>query len=176
LKWGIYFPFYNFDYTDHLGKDKKEISCIDGGIYLNNPVLSAIAEVREFKGDPLYNKPFLEDSEIFVLSLGTGKHNKNFNNSKTQNWGLWQWKKLLLNSMMSGSSYINDYLAERLIKLNPFVNNYFRANVFIDEPHNKLDTNRKESFEHFEDEVNSQLFNNSSFMKSLDDFIIDSKM
>ncbi len=52
---------------------------IDGGVFLNSPVVSSYAEaLRRFPGD-----------DIHVLSLGTGELTRPISYQQAQSWGLW---------------------------------------------------------------------------------------
>jgi len=167
-----YLPSYSFNYTDSDGSIQKKLECIDGGVYINNPSLAALTEIKMFKEDVLYNKPLLKDDDIHILSIGTGEYYNDYTNSKTNNWGIHQWALPLLDTMMSGVSRIVDYQTERLIKPNIFTENYLRANITIEEKtHKDMTTNKIESFQYFEKEVKKQLLNNNAFLTKLDQFL-----
>ncbi|MDD5150639.1 MAG: patatin-like phospholipase family protein, partial [Flavobacterium sp.] len=59
-----YFNPYSSEYIDLNGNDKKFHNKVDGGVFCNNPTLTAIIEVQK-----AFNKK-LED--LCVLSIGTG--------------------------------------------------------------------------------------------------------
>ena len=72
---------------------------IDGGIFLNSPVVSAYAEaIKRFPGD-----------EIHVLSLGTGELTRPISFEQAQAWGALGWVLPLIDCMFDGMAKAADY-------------------------------------------------------------------
>ena len=72
---------------------------IDGGVFLNSPVVSAYAEaLRRFPGD-----------EIQVLSLGTGELTRPISFEQAQSWGAVGWVLPLIDCMFDGMAKAADY-------------------------------------------------------------------
>lgn len=72
---------------------------IDGGVFLNSPVVSAYAEaLRRFPGD-----------EIHVLSLGTGELTRPISFEQAQSWGAVGWVLPLIDCMFDGMAKAADY-------------------------------------------------------------------
>ena len=72
---------------------------IDGGVFLNSPVVSAYAEaLRRFPGD-----------EIHVLSLGTGELTRSISFEQAQSWGTVGWVLPLIDCMFDGMAKAADY-------------------------------------------------------------------
>lgn len=117
-----YFSPYSGDYVDLNGLPKTFHSKVDGGVFCNNPTLTAIVEVQK-----AFNKNL---SDLSVLSIGTGHQkfcdtgilNKNgllsnalkktriiSKENKRNNWGIIYWmlsggKKRLIELFMQGQS------------------------------------------------------------------------
>lgn len=77
-----------------------EYSLIDGGVYLNNPAISAYIEAR---------KMFPEADDVLVVSLGTGSNTRPYRWDQVKDWSLVEWVRPVLNIMMDGQSDATDY-------------------------------------------------------------------
>lgn len=102
----------------------KERTLIDGGIFMNNPAMSAYTEAIRI---------FDNDVEFFILSLGTGHLNRSIEYSKAKNWGKLEWILPLLDCMFDGASDAVDYQMKMLLG-----NNYIRLQT------SELDGNTQE--------------------------------
>ncbi len=83
--------------------NNKENRCfIDGGVFANNPALSAYAEFR-------YHNSDLHAKDTMMLSLGTGRKTTNLDCEVTANWGAAEWlyqgSYLTSNAVASASDY-----------------------------------------------------------------------
>lgn len=100
-----FFNPYSGYYEDLNGLQKPFHNKVDGGVFCNNPTLTAIVEAQKS-----FNKDL---SELSVLSIGTG-HQKFCdagieNNKRRENWGIKYWmlsggKKRLIELFMQGQS------------------------------------------------------------------------
>ncbi len=75
---------------------------IDGGVFVNNPALSAYSEIRNSEQNPIAK-------DMFIVSIGTGDVNDAYKYHKAKNWGAVGWIKPIIDIMMSGASEITDY-------------------------------------------------------------------
>ena len=80
---------------------------IDGGVFANNPTLSAYAEARKFPG-----KPTAKD--MVILSIGTGNIKKPYYYKEAKDWGLIQWIKPLIDIIMSAVPETVDYQLRKI--------------------------------------------------------------
>ena len=75
---------------------------VDGGVFANNPALSAYAEFR-------YHNSQLHAKDTMMLSLGTGRKTTNLDCKVTANWGAAEWlyqgSYLTSNAVSSASDY-----------------------------------------------------------------------
>ena len=86
---------------------------IDGGIFINSPSVSAYAEAR---------KIFPDETEFFLLSLGTGELIRPIAYNEARDWGKVGWLAPLLSCMFDGVADAADYqmkmfLGNRYIRL-----------------------------------------------------------
>ena len=104
---------------------------IDGGIVANNPILHGYAEVKK-----LY-----PNSNVKILSVGTGLNKRPLKGKASQKWGLIGWLMHDLFGLMLESS-LDHELAEELIG-----NKYLRINSPIGKVNRRLDDKSKSNLE-----------------------------
>lgn len=80
---------------------------VDGGIFVNNPAMSAYAEARRI---------FPNDPDVLVLSLGTGELIRPIHYAEAKNWGKVEWLLPLLNCMFDGMADAVDYQLNNLLE------------------------------------------------------------
>ena len=100
---------------------------IDGGIVANNPVLHGYAEVKK-----LY-----PDSNVKILSVGTGLNKKPLKGKASQKWGLIGWLMHDLFGLMLESSLDHEIATEIIGK------DYIRVNSPLGKVNRRLDDNNK---------------------------------
>jgi uncharacterized protein len=104
-----YFPPHEFFFTNSSGNSYRP-TCIDGGVFLNNPSIAAYVEVLSNASDPVYTtthsdgKSVIKDRDIHILSIGTGKTSKSIEASKCRTWGEAKWARPLIDIMMQANS------------------------------------------------------------------------
>lgn len=79
-----YFRPYTSEYINLDGQNVPFRNKVDGGVYCNNPSLSAVTEAQVFFGKAL--------SELQLLSIGTG-HTKFLDAKSQRNFGIIYWMK-----------------------------------------------------------------------------------
>jgi hypothetical protein len=104
---------------------------IDGGIVANNPVLHGYAEIKK-----LY-----PDSNIKILSVGTGLNKRPLRGKASQKWGLIGWLMHDLFGLMLESSFDHE-IAEEIIGKD-----YVRVNSPLGKINRRLDDNNKKNLE-----------------------------
>lgn len=78
---------------------------VDGGIFINNPTVSAYAEAK---------KVFINEEDFFVLSLGTGELVRPISFAEAKDWGKAGWLAPLLSCMFDGASDSANYQMKTL--------------------------------------------------------------
>ena len=104
---------------------------IDGGIVANNPVLHGYAEVKK-----LY-----PDSNVKILSVGTGLNKRPLKGKASQKWGLIGWLMHDLFGLMLESSLDHEIATEIIGK------DYIRVNSPLGKVNRRLDDNNKRNLD-----------------------------
>lgn len=98
----------------------RSICLVDGGVFANNPTISAMAESREM--NPEDNQQFL------IVSLGTGKSKRPLTNDLISLWGYVHWSEPMLELVMeSGSESVHQQMIQLLPSSN--VQQYYRLQI-----------------------------------------------
>jgi patatin-like phospholipase/acyl hydrolase len=116
-------------------------SLVDGGIVANNPAMCAFAEAL-----------VLNQSNVLMVSLGTGAKTEEIKHQDAIHWGLVHWIRPLIMLMMSGNSEAVNYQL-REIFLAREGNDYYRIQIKL--PMNnpaihRLDNTTKKNFQQLE--------------------------
>ena len=146
-----YLPSYEMKFK---GKDRL---LVDGGVYINNPAMAAVADV-------LKSRPEVEVKDIECLSLGTGIYSKSLG-IKTTGWGMVDWVKPITTVMMQASAKVVAYECDEILS------NHLRLQVTIeDEKKSDMADSRPETIKYLVERVNSEIISNDDEMKKLNGF------
>ena len=157
-----YLPAHSFRF------EGREITCIDGGVYINNPALGAIAEISRYRSDPFYNRPELDWSDIHVLSLGTGHYTGQVSSHQAMGWGKANWARPIIDIMMHGVNKTTHSHAEELLDHG----NYLRLNIDIEvEKYAHMTDASEEARNYLTDQVEKQFLQNSTLQKRVKAFL-----
>ena len=111
-------------------------SLVDGGLFANNPAMCAYAEARKTDFGWI-NKPVAAD--IIMLSLGTGRIEKQYLYEDIKNWGVVSWIRPLIDIMMSGVSETVDHQLTQIYKSVNSEQNYLRIAPDLEEASPEMD-------------------------------------
>lgn len=126
-----YFPPMQISTVDST----RQRCFIDGGIFANNPALSAYAEFR-------YHNPELHAKDTMMFSLGTGKQGTHLDCESTQNWGALEWREPAGNLFANAAADANHYQLKAVYDSMP---NYLRLDGFFnDADKSSLDNTSKD--------------------------------
>jgi len=105
-----------------LELDGVRHTLIDGGVFINNPALSAYLEAARI---------FPDEDEFIVVSLGTGEKTRKITFEEARNWGKIDWALPVLDVMFDGMNDAVDYHLTQLLG-----DKYFRFQyIFKDSCH-----------------------------------------
>lgn len=148
-----YFEPYQLNW---LGVDRV---LIDGGVYINNPSMAAVAEVLRYK----YGIEDIKIEDIELLSLGTGIFSEKIK-EESAGWGIVKWAKNITRVMMQSTSKSTEYECEQM----PF-HKYLRLQFTIEEKeYMEMDDSRKTTLNQLVSYVNNQVLNRR--MSEIEDF------
>jgi hypothetical protein len=100
----------------------------DGGVFINNPAIGALAELIRHNKFYCPQKSLDETlKNVFVLSLGTGRYSGTLSIQKSQSMSAVKWIQPLIDIMMYGVNQTTDYELNQVLTTS----NYFRFNVDV---------------------------------------------
>jgi patatin-like phospholipase/acyl hydrolase len=102
---------------------------VDGGVYANNPAMCAYVEARAVANT-------LPDTDVLVVSLGTGELTRRLAYEDAKNWGLARWAQPVLNVVFHGVSSTIDYQLQTLIGASGM---YYRFEDRLTEANDDMD-------------------------------------
>lgn len=108
----------------------KERVLVDGGVFINNPAVSAYAEAMR-----LISEGELPDEQILIISLGTGELTRPITYSDTKSWGKLEWALPILSVVFDGVSDGADYQLKQILG-HEF---YYRLQTVLDNVNDDLD-------------------------------------
>lgn len=158
-----YFPTYTFTHNKDL------LTCIDGGIYMNNPSLGALIEVlgnTEYKFYKINGEP-VQISDISILSLGTGSVISNFAKQDPENWGKKAWIKPIINLAMNAPVEVIDTQLNTFFKSFNLDNQYLRIDIAIDKKHSEMSDASSKNIMYLTNKANAEILNNTTLIDSL---------
>ena len=160
-----FLPSYEFVYPNDAENPNR--NCIDGGVFVNNPSLTALSEFS--KHHDYYLPSTINDSDIkykdvYVLSLGTGSYSGTINEADSMNKGELFWVKKISDIMMRGVNRSTDY--EMIEMMEP--GNYLRMKVDIDtEIHSEITNSSSETTQYLIAATNDMLVKRDNDLRAL---------
>ena len=123
------------------------LALVDGGVFANNPSMLAYTEAVELLRSrkqqaaaaesefEAFSAPVSSDrSDVFMLSLGTGRVLKPYRYEDAKSWGMTQWLRPILDILMQGVSETVDYQMNYVLPPGPDgTRHYIRINPSIPE-------------------------------------------
>jgi patatin-like phospholipase/acyl hydrolase len=103
----------------------ERCTCVDGGVYANNPAMCAYAEARKR----------IPPKDLFMVSIGTGTPTRPLPYEEVREWGLVHWARPLLDLSVDGVNHAVDHQLEHL--LPPHC--YYRLQAYIGQKHMRPD-------------------------------------
>lgn len=131
----------------------KETCLIDGGVFINNPALSAYTTTIKY--NPC--------EEIEVLSLGCGNVTNKLTTKKVVNFSSIDWLKRMIGVMMDGQSKSVDYQLENLMPTK----NYNRIQVKLKPSESDMDNASSENIEMLINKSEKWLVENNDKFKNI---------
>ncbi len=137
-------------------------TCIDGGVFINNPSLAGVSDVIR----NTYGFEEINVDDIILFSLGTGIYTENIGVKETKSWGLKDWVKPITDVMSQATSKVVDY------ECNELLNDYLRIQVTIDdESKSDMSDSRVETTNYLTNRVKSQVLNDVNKINVIKEFL-----
>ncbi|MGE0569309.1 MAG: patatin-like phospholipase family protein [Bacteroidia bacterium] len=159
-----YLPAYELIYPND--KEDKNRLCIDGGVFINNTSLGALAEFSKHHAQYGYGKEN-EDiiyEDVFVLSIGTGSYSGRISADEAKNKGKLFWATRISDIMMKGVNQTTHYEMNEMMETG----NYLRLSIdILEEKHSEMSRADKETSDYLINETNKQVLGNSDKMNKL---------
>jgi uncharacterized protein len=138
--------------------DGKDRILVDGGVYINNPAMAAVAEVLKVRKG-------IKIEDIECLSLGTGSFTESLG-IKTESWGIVNWAQPITTVMMQASSKSVVYECQQILE------KYLRVQLEIDdEKKSDMSDSRPETTQYIVDKVNKDIISNKKVMTNIKNFL-----
>ncbi|MFZ5449783.1 MAG: patatin-like phospholipase family protein [Thermodesulfobacteriota bacterium] len=103
----------------------QEMALIDGGVFVNNPAMSAYSEARRL---------FPAETDFLVVSLGTGQLTRAIPYDDAKDWGKVQWALPLISVVFDGVSDAVDYQLRQILG-----DRFFRFQTTLDTANDDMD-------------------------------------
>lgn len=93
---------------------------VDGGLFANNPSMSAYVEAKNLNKDA---------TDFLVVSIGTGQLANRLEYKQTKDWGMIEWAQPILNVVFDGVSDCVDYQMNELLSKEDGSTSYYRFQI-----------------------------------------------
>jgi uncharacterized protein len=110
---------------------------VDGGVFANNPAMCAYVEARKIL-EP-QDSDFPAETELLVVSLGTGQLTDHLRYEKAKEWGLLEWARPLLDVVFDGVSDTVDFQLKELLPRRDGLRRYYRFQTELVDVSDALD-------------------------------------
>ncbi|MBE9224883.1 patatin-like phospholipase family protein [Phormidium sp. LEGE 05292] len=97
---------------------------VDGGVFANNPAMSAYVEAKTLHQDA---------TKFLVVSIGTGQLTNQLEYKQVKDWGQLQWAQPILNVVFDGVSDAVDYQMNMLLSAENNNTHYYRFQINLQE-------------------------------------------
>jgi patatin-like phospholipase/acyl hydrolase len=121
---------------------------IDGAMFAADPTLCAVVEANKSVFDTCAQPKF---SDMYIVSIGTGKEIKKYDYKKAQKWGIIQWAVPVLNILMSAASEVGSYQVRQLFDVAGCSENYVRLEPGLNKAAPDMDDASKNNIDKLKD-------------------------
>lgn len=126
---------------------------IDGGVFINNPAMSAYIEAT---------KIFPDEKDFIVVSIGTGELTREIPYHKAKNWGKLGWMLPVLSCMFDGVSDVVNYQMGQLIGKQ-----YFRLQTELSSASDDMDDVSEDNLQELKNEAGNLIKNQAQTIKEI---------
>ncbi|MDR1346251.1 MAG: patatin-like phospholipase family protein [Bacteroidales bacterium] len=143
---------------------------IDGAMFAADPTLCALVEANK-STFPTCRQPDISD--MYIVSIGTGKVIKQYDYQKAQKWGIIQWAVPVLNILMSASSEVGSYQVQQLFSVAGCASNYVRLEPGLNKAAPDMDDASQNNIEKLKDAGLYYISENVEMLDKIVDTIVN---
>ncbi len=121
------------------GPGHPYLALVDGGVFANNPAMSAFAEARRDRAV----------DDVLVLSLGTGELTRCLPYDRAKDWGLVDWARPIFDVVLDGQSDAVDYQLRQVLGSDA----YYRLQTVLDLASDDMDDSSEENLQRLKQEA-----------------------
>ena len=160
-----YLPAYKLYYPN--AEENPGRLCIDGGVYINNPSMGALAEfAKNFK---YYDKAYeglleIDYEDVYVVSIGTGTYAGHISAEDAEHKGELFWATRISDIMMRGVNKTTDYEMMQVLGKENYVR--LTINIAIEE-FSEMSRADSKVADYLIHETYNQVLNNAETMANL---------
>lgn len=116
---------------------------VDGGVFANNPAMCAYVEARKIL--EAQGSAFPTESDLLVVSLGTGQLTDRLRYEEVAGWGLLEWARPVIDVVFDGVSDTVDFQLKELLPRKDGVRRYYRFQTELVEVSDAMDNAEPEN-------------------------------
>ncbi|MBN2668175.1 MAG: patatin-like phospholipase family protein [Bacteroidales bacterium] len=135
----------------------KPRAFVDGGVFINNPAMSALVEAKKL----------FPDEEILLVSIGTGEQTETILYENAKDWGKVKWLVPLMSCMFDGMSDAVNYQIKQLLN-----ENYYRFQIKLTKASDQMDLASNENIQNLFEEADLLIEQEKEQLKQLLDIIL----
>lgn len=132
---------------------------VDGAMFANDPALCALVEARKTTFAKC-DHPVL--TNLYVLSIGTGKESHGFNPRKASRWGIAGWAVPVVDMLMTASPEVVHYQLEQLFDVAGCTDCYVRLDPKLENASPDMDDVSDQNIRHLKEAGASFIANNTA--------------
>ncbi len=151
-----------------FAKDGGSRHLVDGGVYASNPAMCSYVEaIKIWPGEPVSN--------LWMLSVGTGKVLKPYHFKNTKHFGYLHWLNPILDILMSSVSETVDYQVQQIFSIAGVPQNYIRIEPPMLNADTKIDNASSKNIERLKSAAQNFIDHNSPLFDSICKTLTDGK-
>ena len=152
----------------------SKMICVDGGVFQNNPTVSALVEIMKYPEVYMPDEKVSLD-DVFILSIGTGRYNQPIASKKALSGGRLNWIAPIIDISMWGNSQAVDIHVSEVLKFTGKKSQYLRINPKItNKKFSDMAISTEEAMTHYADRFKEDYLNDQNVQSALDQWLLDS--
>ena len=121
---------------------------IDGAVFAGNPTMCAVVEANKTVYEACAHPAV---SDLYIVSVGTGKEMKKYDSRKAKDWGAVSWVRPMIDILLSASAEVVDYQIRQLFKVAECSDCYVRIEPELGKASSEMDDASDKNISHLKD-------------------------